>query len=1095
MSDTMKTLPFQTLLDWVLHEYQQEGSIFGIPRSQFYIPRADPPYAVGDLFGSFLGTPIGPAAGPHTQLAQNILSAWLSGGRFIELKTVQVMDELEIPRPCIDMQDEGYNVEWSQELKLAQSAEEYVHAWVMIHILRRVLGFEKLPFDTIFNMSVGYNLEGIQSPTMTAFMDKMVDASREIEAIRGLLISRYPQFADIEISPRITNSVTLSTMHGCPPDEIEKIARYLIEQRGLHTTVKLNPTLLGKERVLHILNQDLGFSEIDIPDRVFEHDLQYGRAIALIRALQETSTAHGLTFGVKLSNTLPVTNHRGVLPGEDMYMSGRALYPITMNLFAQLDRELDGELNVSFSAGADALNVGQILACGARPVTVASDLLKPGGYSRMLQYLESIQAVMQKRGAGTLDELRHGRRANLPEAAAEALINPRYKKDYPGEEQPKVDSGLGFFDCATAPCTAQCAVCQDIPVYNRLIAQGQVDEALDVILARNPLPNVTGYVCTQLCQTHCLRSEYDQPVEIRRLKRFAAQHGRVKLTLQGQSAGQRVAVVGSGPSGLSAAYFLALSGLQPTVFEARSIPGGMLRMIPSFRLPDEIIQADVERITSLGVQLELSHPIGGSPEALLHEGYAAVYLAAGFQRDAPLAIEGIEGEGVYSALDLLESVRCGQTMDLGDQVLVIGGGDTAMDATRVSQRLSRHPVTIVYRRSRQEMPASRPELEGALEEGNLLEELVTPLRVILDERGRVSALECQRNRLGEPGPDGRRRPMAVPGSEFRLPASAVIVAVGQLPELSFLKGSGVQVQPNGSIAVQPDTGQTTSRRIYAGGDVVDGPESIIAACADGRRAAEAICAELGIPFWTPAYQPAGPQGNAILEIKASRARKAQVTLASALPVRDRGAFDLVEPDLSVEQARLEAERCLSCDALCDKCVDVCPNRANRAYQVVPVELAVPVLAVCGGSLAQVGTQPFQVGQARQIVHIDDFCNECGNCATFCVHQGKPYREKPRLFLQEADFLLEEENAFLIQAAPGGWVMRRREGGQESRLELNGGQALFENNHIRAVFSAEKLELQKIAMKTAFAGDLPLVEAAEMWLILRGVAPLLPESSR
>jgi putative selenate reductase len=1090
MSDTMKTLPFQTLLDWVLHEYEHDGSIFGIPRGQFFTPHANAPYAVPDLFGSFLGTPIGPAAGPHTQLAQNILSAWLSGGRFIELKTVQVMDELEIPRPCIDMQDEGYNVEWSQELKLGQSADEYVNAWVMIHILRRVLGFEELPFDTIFNMSVGYNLEGIQSAPMQAFMAKMEDASRELEPIRALLARRYPQFADLEISPRITNSVTLSTMHGCPPDEIEKIARYLIEGRGLHTTVKLNPTLLGKQRVLHMLNQDLGFTEIDIPDRVFEHDLQYERAIALIRALQESSAGRGLTFGVKLSNTLPVANHRGILPGEDMYMSGRALFPITMNLFDQLDRDLDGNLNVSFSAGADALNVGQILACGARPVTVASDLLKPGGYSRMLQYVEAIEAEMQRRGAATLDELRRERRANLSAAAREALANPRYKKDYPGVEQPKVASGLGYFDCTTAPCTAQCAVCQDIPVYNRLIAQGEVDHALEVILARNPLPNVTGYVCTQLCQTHCLRSEYDQPVEIRRLKRFAAQHGQANLVAQ-PDAGQRIAIVGSGPSGLSAAYFLALSGLQPTVFEARSLPGGMLRMIPSFRLPDEIIQADVERISELGVQIELSHPLNESPEALLAEGYAAVYLAAGFQRDAPLAIEGITGEGVYSALDLLESVRCGQTLDLGEHVLVIGGGDTAMDATRVSQRLSRHPVTIVYRRSRQEMPASREELEGALEEGNLLEELVTPLRVILDERGRVCALECQRNRLADPGPDGRRKPVAVPGSQFRLPASAVIVAVGQLPVLDFLAGSAVQTQTNGSIAAQPETGLTAGRRIYAGGDVVDGPESIIAACADGRRAAQAICAELGIPFWSPEVQPEKPQAGEIPEIQAARARKAQVALSAALPASERGKFDLVEPDLTPEMATQEAARCLSCDALCDKCVYVCPNRANRAYQVAPVDLDLPVLAIKGGCLTQIGTQRFQVSQVRQIVHIDDFCNECGNCATFCVHAGKPYREKPRLFLQEADFLLEEQNAFLIQAEAGGEIIRRREGGQESRLELRDGQVWFENARVRAAFSAESFKLQKMALKAAFEGEQSLVEAAEMWLILRGVGPMLP----
>ncbi len=646
MSDTMKTLSFKHLLDWTLREYRENASIFGIHRSLFYIPRRESPYATPDLFGSLLGTPVGPAAGPHTQLAQNILSAWLSGGRFIELKTVQVMDELEIPRPCIDMQDEGYNVEWSQELKLAQSTREYIHAWVMVHVLRRLLGFEQTPFDTIFNMSVGYNLEGIQSAPMTRFMDTLGDASQEIAEIQALLEAEYPQFTGLEIPGRITNSVTLSTMHGCPPDEIERIARYLLEVRGLHTTVKLNPTLLGKDRVLKILHEDLGYHEIQIPDKVFDNDLKYERAVQLIRSLQKVAAERGLTFGVKLSNTLPMANHRSVLPGEEMYMSGRALYPITMNLFEKLNQEFQGDLNVSFSAGADALNVMEILAAGALPVTVASDLLKPGGYSRMLQYLENLESGMKRAGAGSLEELRRDRQGHLKQSAARALVEPRYKKGYRSSTSPKVTSGLEYFDCAVAPCSQQCAVCQDIPTYNRLIAQGQYDRALEVILARNPLPSVTGYVCTHLCQTHCIRSDYDAPVAIRSLKRFAAEHGQVSLTPR-LARQKKAAVIGSGPSGLAAAFFLELNGVHATVFEAKDTPGGMLRMIPSFRLPDEIIRRDIERISELGVDIELSRPVTQAPESLLQEGFDAVYLASGFQKNAPLFIEGIEGKGVF----------------------------------------------------------------------------------------------------------------------------------------------------------------------------------------------------------------------------------------------------------------------------------------------------------------------------------------------------------------------------------------------------------------------------------------------------------------
>ncbi|MCL7454353.1 MAG: putative selenate reductase subunit YgfK, partial [Anaerolineae bacterium] len=568
MSDEMRVQPFDVLLRWIQQELQANNSIFGIHRSLFYQPKPDAPYA-SEIFGHTLATPVGPAAGPHTQLAQNILAAWLSGGRFIELKTVQIMDELEIPRPCIDMEDEGYNVEWSQELRLDQSAWEYVKAWVLIHLLHRLLGWEDAAPGTIFNMSVGYNLEGIQTAPMQRFMDRMEDASEEIAQLQALIPDSL--LPDSPIPSHLTNSVTLSTMHGCPPDEIEAIARYLLAERGLHTFVKLNPTLLGKDAVLDILYDHLGYREIHIPDAVFEHDLKYDRAVTMLTTLKQVAAKQGLTFGVKLSNTLAMANHKDVLPGEEMYMSGRALYPITMSLFHKLMREFDGDLPVSYSAGADALNVPAILACGARPVTAASDLLKPGGYSRMVQWLDNLEAEMQARGAASLDELSQDRLATLEAAAAEALENPRYTKSYFPFGLPKVESGLELFDCVAAPCVEQCAVRQDVPEYAWLIAQGDYDRALEVILRRNPLPGITGYVCTHLCQTRCTRNNYEQPVAIRALKRFAFEHGttvdwetgrlgnwapNLPIYQSTDSPTPKVAIVGSGPSGLAAAHFL-----------------------------------------------------------------------------------------------------------------------------------------------------------------------------------------------------------------------------------------------------------------------------------------------------------------------------------------------------------------------------------------------------------------------------------------------------------------------------------------------------------------------------------------------------------
>jgi putative selenate reductase len=1085
----------------MLAEYEHSQSIFGIHKSLWYTPHRDAVYATPDFreAGHYLATPIGPSAGPHTQLSQNIIAAWLCGGRFIELKTVQIMDELEIPRPCIDMADEGYNVEWSQELKLEQSAQEYVNAWVAIHVLRRLLGWEELPLGTIFDMSIGYNLEGIKTPRMARFMDRLQDASVEIAEIHDILKAQFPQFTNLPIPAQITNSVTLSTMHGCPPAEIERIGRYLLEERGLHTVVKLNPTLLGRDSVLGILHNDLGFKEIHIPDAVFEKDLKYDKAVGLIRTLQGVAAARGLTFGVKLSNTLAMHNHKGTLPGDEMYMSGRALYPVTMNLFNKLAHEFDGDLRVSYSAGADAVNVATILACGARPVTACSDLLKPGGYARLGQWLENVEAAMKAKGAANLDEFAADRLAAVEQAAAEALANPRYKKYYGRFGLPKVKSGLGLWDCVVAPCVEACAVEQDVPAYAWLIAQGDYDAALAVILARNPLPGVTGYVCTHLCQTKCTRNDYEESVAIRALKRIAAERGKSQYPIPNtQYPTRKVAIIGSGPSGLAAAAFLAVNGVRATIFEGKDVPGGMMRMVPPFRLPWAIIQEDIDRILALGVELKLNHPIHVPPEELLKQGFDAVYVASGFQRDAPLNVEGIEGRGVMPALELLERSRCGERVDLGKKAAVIGGGDTAMDAARTARRLTGNPAMILYRRTRREMPAAEEELEGALEEGNVLEELVTPVEILREAPyapdtsasarhvDKVIGIKCVRNRLGEPGADGRREPVPIPASKFIVPCDAVIVAVGQLPELSFLDGSGVTRHKGGGIVVDPATGQAGPDCIYAGGDVVIKPGSIIEACADGRRAAEAICRRLGIPFLQPPSRSAVLSEGDILAVKRVRARKEAQVKPAMVPVALRDDFRLIEATFTEEEARTEALHCVQCTTFCDKCVEVCPNRSNLTFHTEPVSRTLPQLACQDGQLAVIGSEPFRIGQARQILHVDDWCNECDDCQTFCVHHGRPYCAKPRLFLEKAAFLLEHDNAFYV----AGQTMWRREGGRESRLSLKDGIIFFENTQVRLTLTPD-LQIKDMALKEVFEGTLSLKEAAEMAVVLQGISTSLP----
>jgi putative selenate reductase len=1085
MSDRFKPLSFRSLLNWILEEYSANQSIFGIHQSMFFIPETRNPFGQDGFFGQHLATPVGPAAGPHTQLAQNIICSWLSGGRFIELKTVQCMDELDIPRPCIDMEDEGYNVEWSQELKLEQSAAEYIHAWVIIHILRRILGFEnRLPFGTIFNMSVGYNFDGIHKPSMVHFMNTLRDAGAAIDDIRNDMASDFPEFADIKIPSSLTNNVTLSTMHGCPPDEIERIAAHLINEWNLHTTVKLNPTLLGREVVYDILHKSLGFTDIEIPDAVFENDLGYDRALDLIRSLQHIADGKNLSFGVKLSNTLAMSNHRSALPGEEMYMSGRALYPVTMNLFRKLQETFKGQLRISYSAGADALNIPQILSAGACPVTVATDLLKPGGTGKFLHYLEVLGKAMQLRGVSRVTDLAQESSSNLRRSARSARQDVRYAKGYHPFDLPKVSSKLTFFDCITAPCVEQCAVHQEVPEYARLLSAGRVDEALSVILSRNPLPGVTGHVCTHLCQTRCTRNNYDESVAIRSLKRFAAEHGRTALPAASGVSCQ-VAVIGSGPSGLAAAAFLACNGIQVTLFEAKDRPGGMLAVAPAFRLPPDIVERDIKRILDLGVQLHLSHPVADPPEKLLSEDFDAVYLAHGFPRSASLQIKGIEGYGVVMALDLLETAARGESCDLGSNVLVIGGGNTAMDAARTAQRLTKNPVTVVYRRSRNEMPAEQEELEDLITEGNQLIELASPEEVILDS-GRITGLTCVRNALSEPGKDGRRKPVPIPGSQFQLPADSIIVAVGQQADVTFLDGSAVRLEKNNAVSVNQETGDAYQQCVYAGGDAVRGPAIIIQACADGLRAAQSICRKFDVDFRFPSHPASDFSDTDLQTIKLARIRKSHQQKPAVLPAARRANFDLVEQTFTTNQSMTEASRCLQCAALCDKCVEVCPNRANFAITVDRMSIQVPRLTCRDGELIISGTQPFHICQTRQILHVDDFCNECGNCATFCVHQGKPYLDKPRLFLEEDAFLSESDNAFTIRRN----IIRSRSGGVESRLVVDGSVLFFENDLVKITCS-QGFDIEFLKLKSPFTGTITLQHAAEMLVIYQGVQRTLP----
>ena len=505
----LRPYPFAALVRRALRELEERNSVFDLPVDQgFYgAPGVDLSIRFHHHRPS---SPLGPAAGPQTQMAQNLVLSWLTGCRVMELKTVQVKDDLQIPRPCIDMQTVGYNVEWSQELRLEQSLDEYVKGAMLIEILRASGRFKvSAGFDqVVFDMSVGYDLEGIKSENVQRFISGLHDATPIVDRLRKEIPEEYARYRDLDFKTRLSDTLTLSTFHGCPPDEIERILRFLLEERRLHCNVKLNPMLLGPQRLRELLHGVMGYREIAVPDSAFERDASWAQMEGFMGRLGEKAKSLDLSFGAKFTNTLIVRNHRAFLPSSEteMYLSGPPLHVLALNLVQAFRKVFGARFPISFSAGVDRSNFADCVALGLTPVTTCTDLLRPGGYARASRYFEPLLARMAELGARTipeyvvrayglgaeglsdLDGLDHETRvrcaaalmsgSNLTKAAGEgnlerwaamtalrnsehhvprATLDPRYAEAANRKPPRKVGSHLTLFDCLT--CSKCVPVC------------------------------------------------------------------------------------------------------------------------------------------------------------------------------------------------------------------------------------------------------------------------------------------------------------------------------------------------------------------------------------------------------------------------------------------------------------------------------------------------------------------------------------------------------------------------------------------------------------------------------------------------------------
>jgi putative selenate reductase len=395
-------IPFEHLLRRALTELERQGSIFDLPQRKFYRGLKGVDTSVR-FCGHAAATPLGPAAGPHTQLAQNIVLAWLGGGRIMELKTVQILDRLKISRPCIDIRNIGFNVEWSQELRLEESLREYVAAHMLIEILEHAEVLGPDAGETIFDISVGYDLKGITSSKVRGWLASIRDASKLVEYLRDQIPAEFAEYRKLPFQTQISDSITLSTFHGCPADEIEGIVAFLIAELDFHVTIKMNPPMLGKALLEEILHDRLGYRHIKVNPKAYDTGITFDEGVDIVRRLQPIAERHGKHLGVKFSNTLEVINEDTFFQDEVMYLSGAPLHVLAMTLVEEWRNVFGAEVPISFSAGIDQHNFPDAVACGLVPITTCTDLLRPGGYGRLHKYLHNLGARMQECGAATVD--------------------------------------------------------------------------------------------------------------------------------------------------------------------------------------------------------------------------------------------------------------------------------------------------------------------------------------------------------------------------------------------------------------------------------------------------------------------------------------------------------------------------------------------------------------------------------------------------------------------------------------------------------------------------------------------------------------------
>ncbi|NCA86536.1 MAG: FAD-dependent oxidoreductase [Clostridia bacterium] len=1074
------------LLGIILNDLNRNNEVFDIPEKLFY-KHWHNHLLYTKRYGQELHNPIGLAAGPHTQLAQNIVSGWLCGARYIELKTVTPAPAAGIIKPSISIYQGAHHSEGTIELDTEQAFDQFLNAWIIIHILNHKLFTRNKHVNaigTIFNMSLGNTLADIRSEKMQWFVDKMIDCSAEkaekLQSIRSI----YPDIDKIIIPDQISNSFTVNSSKECSARELEYICKFLMVDKKLHPVVKFNPTLLGYRSVRAILSAENAL-HVEIDEEQFEQDIQYAEALDLIDAIMATAAEMKLNMSVKICGGLACRNVTGQIPEEadQVYLTGNALHPIAANLAAKIQSRFEGLLDISFSGGVDCYNISQLLLNGFSTVTVSTDLLKPGGYGRLAQYFQELSRAFANYQAKNMREyiLKSGSAYNIRDIALEnlrnyairTLSNPTYQKTELSHLTIKTRRPLFLYDCVHAPCVDACDTHPNIPGYCWFTANNNPERAINTLLTDNPLPSLTGMLANDPCRLKCTRINYDYPVLMKEIERFIAENtsGEALGAMPAPANGIQVAVIGGGVAGLSAAWFLTKYGFKVEIYEAAAEAGGMARNVaPAFRLDQASVQKDIERIKAAGVAIRDNVRVDTEKFNQILENTPYIFIATGAAKPLPMGIQGEDSEGVTDGITFLLQVRDSATHPKGNNFAVIGSDDLAADAARAAQRLmeGKGNVTLISPVPAEEMLIDQSIKDALAEENIELIEATETIRVIA-RSGHVAGLE-----LASIYEDDYAQP-------YILDFDAVISCMGTQADIDFFDLQKLQPR-KGSNA-------TKMKRVFAGGSLLDPSATTLQVIGDARRAAYEIVMDSGVVL--PANLFRQTKNVDIEKLKVQKSQREKPYNGEIVPAAERKGFELITKTLKPLRAVKEAARCLQCDTICNVCVAVCPNRAMLGFEIADDDRLIPAVSFAGEKFKVAYHHKIPVRQRFQVLNIADWCNECGNCTTFCPTAGSPYRDKFRLYFNRQKFNADNNpEALLLTGSGDHRVLTLKKEGNLTTLTENWDALIYEDDNCMAVLDKVNFRIQHIDMfiDVEVVHEIPAI--AEMKILFKAVKDLV-----